>query len=183
MFDLTQWNIINNNNELWSIKEDVLRVQIAEGNMWGLGSDTKDNLFLHPISASEYSVQVKVEFTPLRTFEQAGIGVFWDKDNYIKISKEMFNGELSLVFATEENSLPRVNQLIRYSDTAVAFKLDVTATHVIASYKALNEESWIVVGSTPRLAGNEQGIMLYTFSGNKLQPNTAAFYDFELTRS
>ncbi|GAL09306.1 hypothetical protein JCM19233_271 [Vibrio astriarenae] len=178
MINLDQWNIINNNPDAWQLRDEQLYVDIAEGNMWGYGGEPKENLFLLPVDKSSYHAQVNVELTSKRTFEQAGIGVFWDKDNYIKISKEMFNGELSLVFASEKGGNPSIVCLVPYSGHKVSLKLDVKDNAVTAYYRKDSSSEWNVVGSTTRHEGQEQGIILYTFSGNKAQPNRAVFSGF-----
>lgn len=179
MINLDLWNIVNNNPDAWQLNDEQLYVDIAEGNMWGYGGEPKENLFLLPTDKTDYDAEVTVNLTPNRTFEQAGMGVFWDKDNYIKISKEMFNGELSLVFASEKDGNPSIVCLVPYSHNKVNVKLEAKDNVVTAHFRKDNNAEWVLVGSTPRHKGQEQGIMLYTFSGNKAQPNRAVFSGFK----
>ncbi|MEZ9629731.1 DUF1349 domain-containing protein [Vibrio breoganii] len=175
MIDLQQWQCPNPNQSPWVIEDNALKVQVAEGNMWGVGGKAKNNLFLKSIDSSEYAVQATLNLVPSRAYEQAGIGIYWDDDNYIKISKEMFNGRLSLVFATECNGNPRVNALLDYSGDDVTLRLEKSQTGVTATFSIDGGIHWQLIGTTELLEGQEQGLMMYTFSGSPLMPNTAQF--------
>ena len=143
--------------------------------MWGLGSRARNNLFIKPIETTEYAVQASINLVPSRAFEQAGIGIYWDDDNYIKISKEMFNGRLSLVFATENAGHPKVNALLEYPSDDVTLRLEKRQTDVKAMYSIDGGVHWQSIGRAELLQHQERGLMLYTFSGSLLTPNTAHF--------
>lgn len=181
-FDLTPWQITNENPQHWSLQENGLVVQVEQGNMWGSGVSAVDNLFIHPYAKrlGDYSAQVSLNLVPQRSFEQAGIGIFWDDNNYIKISKEMFNNRLSLVFAVELEGFPTPHKIIDYPDSEVNLKLEKLNGAVIALFKTDAEKEWQRLGAVEALTGIEKGVMLYTFSGSLQQPNYAIFSNFNL---
>ncbi|PMG04780.1 hypothetical protein BCV00_14515 [Vibrio breoganii] len=178
MIDIQQWQCPNPNQSPWAIEENILKVQVAEGNMWGFGGRAKNNLFLKRIDTTEYAVQVAINLAPSRAYEQAGTGIYWDDDNYIKISKEMFNGRLSLVFATESSGNPRVNALLDYPSDDVTVRLEKSQAGVTAMFSTDGGTHWQLIGTSELLKGEERGLMLYTFSGSTRAPNTATFSDF-----
>ncbi|GEM79789.1 DUF1349 domain-containing protein [Vibrio superstes] len=181
MIDLQQWQYPNPQQSPWQLEGNTLKVQVSEGNMWGAGGVAANNLFLYKSTpSSDYTVQVGVKLAPNRAFEQAGIGLYWDNDNYIKISKEMFNGRLSLVFVTEHKGNPMVNALMDYPDSDVMLRLEKKQGRVIAMLSADNGIEWQNIGSTELLEGKESALMLYTFSGSKITPNMAQFTDLQI---
>ncbi|WED23743.1 DUF1349 domain-containing protein [Vibrio sp. JC009] len=179
MNNMKNWNILNNNPVHWQSDDKALKIQVSEGNIWGSDAEV-DNIFVHPVEKNRYSAQVEINLIPQKAFEQGGLGVFWDKNNYIKISKEMFNGRLSLVFVTEQDGYPQVNHLIDYPESDVTLKLEKQDDQVTALYQIPSEDSWHSMGTVQALPGSEQGVMLYTFSGSVQQPTIATFSGFSL---
>ena len=185
MIEINNWHIRNENPAKWKIEDQKLLVQVSEGNIWGAGSPEVDNMFIYPLgqdnaTAGNYTAQVAINLIPKRTFEQGGLGIIWDTDNYIKISKEMFNGKLSLVFVIEKNGQPSIQQIIDYTADDVVVKIEKRDGLVTASYAESFGGSWTVVGTADALDGKEEGLMLYTFGGSLVNPSTASFSNFML---
>ncbi|WP_375748280.1 DUF1349 domain-containing protein [Vibrio sp. HN007] len=180
MNDIQNWIIMNNNSARWSVDDRKLTVQVSEGNIWGYGSPEVENIFIKPVEQRKYSAQVDINILPKRAYEQAGLGIFWDSNNYIKISKEMFNDRLSLVFVTERDGNPQVNSLVDYSERDVIVKLEKSDGLITAFYRKSDEDAWLKMGEAEALPGSEQGVMLYTFSGSQLDPTIATFENFTL---
>ena len=183
MIELNNWHIHNNNPANWRIDDHKLEVQVSEGNIWGTCSADVDNLFVHPsprntASSGNYMAQVAINLIPKRTYEQAGLGIIWDTDNYIKISKEMFNGKLSLVFVIEQGGQPSVKQLIEYPADDVVVRIEKRDGLVTTSYAKSADGKWTTVGTATALEGIEKGLMLYTFGGSTLAPSVASFSSF-----
>ncbi|MDB1125056.1 DUF1349 domain-containing protein [Vibrio algarum] len=181
MNNLDNWNIQNENPNHWSLKNGVLTMQVQEGNIFGAGAADVDNLFIYPVSKPDYSAQVTISLDPNLSFEQAGLGIYWNNDNYIKISKEMFMAERSLVFVVEQNGQPDIKHRLRFDESTVSVKLERSDTKVRAYYRTQDNDTWQPIISTAVLSGHEQGVMLYTFSGRITMPNFAKFSEFELT--
>ncbi|WP_299686297.1 DUF1349 domain-containing protein [uncultured Vibrio sp.] len=181
MNNLDNWTIQNENPHHWSFKNGTLTMQVQEGNIFGAGAKDVDNIFIYPVDKREYSAQVTIALDPNLTFEQAGLGIYWDNDNYIKISKEMFMGERSLVFVVEQNGEPNIKHRLIFDESSVSVKLEKSDTNVSAFYRTQDNDTWQPIISTAVLSGREQGVMLYTFSGRVIAPNFAKFSEFELT--
>ncbi|MCK8077279.1 DUF1349 domain-containing protein [Vibrio sp. 1CM2L] len=181
MNNLVNWQIRNENPEHWSLENGVLTLQVQEGNIFGAGSADVDNIFVHPVSSADYSTEVTVQLDPNRAFEQAGLGIYWDNDNYIKVSKEMFMGERSLVFVVEQNGQPQIKERLLFSESSVSVKLVKQGGKVSAHFRPLEKQQWQEVITFDSLVGSDQGVMLYTFSGSKATPNFAKFSGFSLS--
>lgn len=180
MKNLNNWYIQNENPSHWSFDNGVLSMQVQEGNIFGAGSNAVDNIFIHPVSQSNYSAEVTITLEPNLPFEQAGLGVYWDNDNYIKISKEMFLGEPSIVFVVEQHGHPEIKQRCSFDGATASVKIE-NSDGTITVYLGCNQKlSWQAIGSVQTLNDQAKGLMLYTFSGNSNTPNFAQFSEFQL---
>ncbi|WP_026970826.1 DUF1349 domain-containing protein [Aliagarivorans marinus] len=181
MIDIMHWQLLNERPAHWQLDEQTLSVQVSQGNIWGYGNAPVNNLFLLPIESEEIAAQVTVELTPQRSYEQAGVALYWDDNNYIKISKEMFNGRLSLVFVVEAAGRPSIEGITDFNDSAVRLSITKQGSEVSVHYSPTTEQhnaEWQTLGKTQSLAGKPQGVMLYTFGGSGRGDNTAQFSEF-----
>ncbi len=180
MDNIDNWQIQNENPNHWSFNDNVLTMQVQEGNLYGADSPDVDNLFILPLANPNYSAEITVNIEPVLPYEQAGLGIYWDKNNYIKLSREMFLGEHSLVFVVEQNGKPEVIDRISYINPTVSIKFQKIDELITVYFRSNNESTWQTIGSVKALAGSEKGIMLYTFSGSPTRPNFAKFSGFQL---
>lgn len=180
MDNIDNWHIQNENPSHWSFHNSVLTMQVQEGNIFGAGSPDVDNLFILPLSKPNYSAEVTISLNPSLPFEQAGLGIYWNENNYIKISKEMFQGEHSLVFVVEQNGQPNIKERLLFNGETVSVKLQKMDELIKAYFRPNNETTWQNISSAKVLKGNEKGLMLYTFSGSSTKPNFAKFSGFQL---
>lgn len=179
MDNIDNWHIQNENPSHWSFHNSVLTMQVQEGNIFGEGRIV-DNIFILPVAKPDYSAEVTVELNPVLPYEQAGLGIYWDNNNYIKLSKEMFQGEHSLVFVVEQNGKPDVKERISYNGSSVSIKFQKIDELIKVYFRPNNETTWQSVGFAKALKGDEKGLMLYTFSGSSTKPNFAKFSGFQL---
>lgn len=181
MMDLNNWHIENENKSHWSFDNGVLSMQVQEGNIFGAGKKEVDNIFIYPVSASNYSAEVTISLTPTLPFEQAGLGIYWDNNNYVKISKEMFMNVESLVFVIEQNGEPEIKERVLFDKETATVKIEKNNGLISAYFHSETNANWQLIGrvSAPVAAKPEQGLMLYTFSGNKDNPKIAKFTGFQ----
>ncbi|MFS1480944.1 DUF1349 domain-containing protein [Vibrio lentus] len=180
MKNLNDWYIQNENPSHWSFDNGLLSMQVQEGNIFGAGSSDVDNIFIYPVSQPNYSAEVTITLEPTLPFDQSGLGIYWDNDNYIKISKEMFMGEPSIVFVVEQNGQPEIKQLSTFEGTTASVKIEKNDGTITAFLECNQKRSWQVIGSAKTLNGQAKGLMLYTFSGSSNTPNFAKFSEFQL---
>lgn len=182
MNNLNDWHIQNENPNHWSFDNGVLSMQVQEGNIFGAGASDVDNIFIYPVSKPNYSAEVSISLNPTLFFEQAGLGIYWNNNNYIKISKEMFMGERSIVFVVEQNGQPKIKEFLLFDKETVYVMLEKYESLISAYFRSDANAKWQLIGSTevPAASESEQGLMLYTFSGSKYNPKFAKFGEFQL---
>ncbi|MDK9736037.1 DUF1349 domain-containing protein [Vibrio sp. D404a] len=180
MNNLNDWQIRNENPKQWSLDKGVLTLQVQEGNIFGASSGEVDNMFVHPVSSSDYQAEVAIDLNPTLPFEQAGLGIYWDNDNYVKISKEMFMGERSLVFVVEKSGYPEIKERLSFAGQTVSVKVEKSGGTISTYFRESSEALWQKIGTVDAFLNDEKGVMLYTFSGRKNSPNFAKFSEFKL---
>src|SRR5690606_36627450 len=77
----------------------VLRVPADVGDLWASLNDTRNSLF-RDVPSNWTSVRVLLDFAPTQNYQQAGIVIYDDDDNYVQVTR-IFENEQSIVFANE----------------------------------------------------------------------------------
>lgn len=84
-----------------------LSIRTEPGGLMGPGGDAK-NILLRPLDPRARAASVSVETQPASQFEQAGLILYRDDDNYAKLVREFVDGETCVVFVVETEGRPRV---------------------------------------------------------------------------
>jgi len=93
--------------EVLNVSKDCLKqdgenivIRTSSGSMWSKGNTCR-NLLLSPDVLTDLNAELSVQLLPENNAEQAGLILFADWDNYIKLVREMVSGEQVLVLARE----------------------------------------------------------------------------------
>ncbi len=106
-------------------KGDRIAITPANGSMWGKGATCR-NILLQPEGKEFKEAEVTVYFAPNTQGEQAGIVLFKDYDNYIKLVREFVGGRNVIVLAQEVDGNPTVLSNVGYEFDTVHLKLQVS---------------------------------------------------------
>ncbi|MDP6053395.1 MAG: hypothetical protein QF879_13710, partial [Candidatus Latescibacteria bacterium] len=82
-------------------------------------------MFLFPAIVKDLSVDVVVTFLPENNGEQAGLVLYRDSDNYIKLVREMVNHQQVVVLAKEIHGNPETIMMEGVSSAEVKLRIDV----------------------------------------------------------
>lgn len=95
--DRMQWF---NEPEDWSIEKDVLTMDVTpQSDYWRIshyGFTVDDAPFLYTVRGGEFEVKVKISGDYKVRFDQAGLMIRIDKENYIKTGIEFVDGKYNL---------------------------------------------------------------------------------------
>lgn len=95
--DRMQWF---NEPEGWSIEKDVLTMDVTpQSDYWRIshyGFTVDDAPFLYTVRGGEFEVKVKISGDYKVRFDQAGLMIRIDKENYIKTGIEFVDGKYNL---------------------------------------------------------------------------------------
>lgn len=89
-----------NEPENWEIKDDVLTMEVTpHSDYWRIshyGFTVDDGPFLYTMRGGEFEVKIKVSGEYKTRFDQAGLMIRIDKENYLKTGIEYVDGKYNL---------------------------------------------------------------------------------------
>ncbi len=132
--DTNDIEILNRADGLLLGPEEIVAAASC-GSMWGQGA-TCENLILLP-SAGAPGVEATVKFRPQNGGEQAGVVLFRDWDNYIKLVRESVRGEQVIVVAREIDGQPKPVLHEPCEAAHIHFRLAIEHDVVTARWKIL----------------------------------------------
>ncbi len=176
------WSFVREDKADWPLREGALQLLAQPSNIWGKQNQKTENFLLRPMPGTVFVVEVTVDFTPKKQYEQAGILLYADDDNYIKFDREMVNGRQSCTLVLESKAQPRGVEMIPFREGPLRLRLQVSDGKVRAMVKAPDEKAWTPHGQTT-LPGNVEKLRvgLFALNGEAGEPRWATFKDFSLT--
>jgi regulation of enolase protein 1 (concanavalin A-like superfamily) len=162
-----------------TLSEDGLRIKSLPGTLW-LTSNNAKNLLLRPAPATnKYSISATVTSDPKRNGEQGGLLLYVDDDNYIKVVREFFQGQLHLIFAREEEGKGEGIRYLPNTQNPVVLRLVVKDSVVTASYRSPEAKDWIELGTCASLKRVPQ-TGLFTHGGDAQADRRVRYNSFEI---
>ena len=176
------WSFVREDKADWRFKEGALQLLAQPSNIWGNQNQNTENFLLRPVPGTVFAVEVTVDFKPKQQYEQAGLLVYADDDNYIKFDREMIDGKHSCTLVLENRAEPRGVHMIPFREGPLRLRLQIADGEVTAMVKTPGEEAWTPHGQTT-LPGNSDKLQvgLFALNGDPEEPRWAAFKDFSLT--
>ena len=124
----------------------ILRIPADVGDLWGNLNNTRNSLFRN-LPSNWTSVRLKLAFAPNVNYQQAGLLVYQDDDNYVQITRIYENGPL-VTFARETYGNPTNLNSTTVSATTLYLRLDRSpSSDTITAYYSLDGTTWTSQGS------------------------------------
>jgi beta-xylosidase len=100
----SRWQWVRENPAMWSLKDrpGSLMIKTEPGELWESQNDNK-NMLLMDAELSNFQIDTKLEFDPLQKYQQAGIVVYQNDNNYVKLIF-YYNGYKNISLANEKHS-------------------------------------------------------------------------------
>jgi len=143
-----------------TVHPGVVRIPLDLGDMWGTANDTRNTLFRDlPTAWTSVSMLVN-SFNPTQNYQQAGLMVYGNDDNYVQVTRIYSSGNL-MTFAREVLGTAWVEQSVtENAATGLYYRIDRNpANDSIRVYYSLDGSSWTQLGNgitqaiaNPRLA-------------------------------
>lgn len=82
------WSWIREDPSHWSLAAypGLMRITTQDGSLYGAGGDTP-NLLLQPTPMGDFAVETAVYFSPSENYHNAGLLIYLDDDNYLKLTR------------------------------------------------------------------------------------------------
>lgn len=177
-----KWSFIREDKADWRLKDGNLQLLAQPSNIWGKKNEGTENFLLRPLPGKAFTVEVTVDFTPENNYEQAGIMIYGDDDNYIKFDRELVKKKQSCTLVLESEAKPRAVKMTPFRDGPLQLRLVIDNGKVIAQVKSPKDKTWTDHGHTT-LPGrvDKLGVGLFALNGDKDEPRWATFRKFSLT--
>ncbi|HEY0450851.1 ThuA domain-containing protein [Actinophytocola sp.] len=187
--DPARWTVVRQNQDL-SVAGGRLHLPTSNTDIYGTNNSSPvPNLVLQPAPGGAWQATTKVSLTARDAYQQAGLILYGDDDNYAKMVLEGrgtadANARI-FQFIREENGQPNevagsntANLGATYPDT-VYVRLASDGTRLTASYSA-DGLSWTAMPQTDKLIAGitNPRIGLVSLSGTGTRPVTDAAFDW-----
>ncbi|TCO47347.1 ThuA domain-containing protein [Actinocrispum wychmicini] len=191
--DRTKWTVIQENQDL-SVSGGSLHIPTALGEIYGTNNSTPvPNIVVQAMPSGAWQATTKVTMAARNAYQQAGLVLYGDDDNYAKLVFEArgtndANARI-IQFIREDKGVPNEvadsntgNLGASFPDTAYV-RLASDGTHLTASYSA-DGVSWTQMPQTDKLIAGipnpRIGLMSFASTGNRPVID-AAFDWFQIT--
>ena len=99
----SRWQWVRENPLKWSLKQPVgsLTIKSERGDLWKTDNSARNILLTTP-EKTDFLMETKLTFDPRAAYKQAGLIVYTDDDNYIKVDA-IYSSGLSLEMVWEQS--------------------------------------------------------------------------------
>jgi len=177
------WSFVREDKADWRLKDGKLQLLAQPSNIWGKKNNKTENFLLRALPGPKAAVEVTVDFNPRKEYEQAGLMIYLDDDNYIKFDRELYGGQ-SCTLVLESKAKPKVVKKIPFREGPLRLRLEISDGKVKAMVKAPGGKDWTAHGETT-LPGSSEEVKVGVFAllGDAKNPRWATFSDFELSET
>jgi regulation of enolase protein 1 (concanavalin A-like superfamily) len=142
----------------------MIRLQLGSGEIYGISNNSQNTLF-RALPANWTSIRLKVaSFNPTSNFQQVGLLLYQDDDNYVNVDRVYVNGSNIESFTEKAAAVTYVNRLPLTNTGNLIIRLDQTSANNFTSYYSTDGgATWTQIGSTTMTLTNPQlGIQVGT---------------------
>ena len=171
---LTDWTIIREAENEWSLSEDGLTIQTVSGDLYQNNNDAH-NIFVRD-GGGDWTLEAKINFptVPSQSYQQAALLAYQDDDNYIKLSYE-YGGRANLQLGGEQNAKFSASGSVNFSGQDLYCRL-VKSGDTYTAFYSTDGVSYTQIGEPITMALNEPkagfaALNGYNFSADSMDVN------------
>jgi len=125
------WSWIRETPNLWSLGSGFLQIGTTGGELAGTSNDVR-NILVRDAPAGDFTVEARLQFSPQQNYQQAGLLIYQDDDDYVKLIRVFNDGQL-VEFSTDFGQ-NYAGHSVGFSGSAVYLRLRRTGTTYFGSY-------------------------------------------------
>lgn len=177
-----RWTIVRE-NQAYSVADGALRLPTGVGDLYGSRNDAT-NLVLQPAPSGPWQATTKVTLPVTANYQQAGLLVYGDDDNYAKVDL-LYNGSRRVEFIRETAGTPRnegADATNAPAGDTIYLRLTSDGTNLTAEMSA-DGQTFTPVGRAATLAGiTNPRVGVFALNGGTEAPVVNALFDwFQIT--
>jgi beta-xylosidase len=145
----SRWSWVREDHTHWDLTSQPGNLTITTQGDWIWGTDNSNpqhNLFITPAPNGDFKITTKVNFNPITNFQNAGLLIYKDDDNYLKLQR-IYAAANVVELIKETAGSPSVVASIPVTSTTVDLRVEKKGTSYYATY-SLDGSYWIPVGVT-----------------------------------
>ncbi|GIE78528.1 hypothetical protein Aph02nite_44780 [Actinoplanes philippinensis] len=173
-----RWTVVRE-NQLYSVADGMLRLPTGVGDLYGTRNDAT-NLVLQPAPAGAWQATTKLTVPITATYQQAGLLVYGDDDNYAKLDL-LYNGARTVEFIRETAASPRNesgDSTPAPAGDVIYLRLTSDGTNLTAEASA-DGRTFTPVGRSAALAGiANPRVGVFALNGGTTAPVVDATFDW-----
>ena len=159
-----------------------LCIRLEPGGLMGGAKDAR-NILIRPLPAEARSVAVNVETHHASQFEQAGLILYGDDDNYVKLVREFVDGSTWIVLVVEVAARPNVAAKVPLPEGETTWLcMEIQGEKIKASGWG-DSKAVVTVGEVDFPPEILRRVGIFTQSGQAGADRWARFRDFSIRRA
>lgn len=172
-----QWHWMQEDATKWSLsaRSGYMRITTQYGDLWQT-STTYPNVLQQKAPSHDYDVVTKLDFNPTQNYQQAGILLNQDADNYIKFVK-IYSGGKKIEIAKEVNGTFTATNVNAPTGTVVYLKVSKRGT-TYTGYYSTDNSTWTLVSSWTGITLSSEKIGLIALNGQITAASINADFDY-----
>lgn len=176
------WSIVREDHSKWRLlDEDAISIMTSGGSLWATGNSA-NNIFLTDVleDQNNYTLTCKMKGKTQAGYEEAGIVIYNDDDNYVAIQRKHNNGNPTINVVTEDSGSPNESRVSAdINENEIYFKLEKN-DNIIKGYYSINGVDWIQVGSSLTNNGVSNNAKVGILTANPNQSHEFVFSEFKV---
>ena len=172
------WRVVNENYSNISFipacpNPTSIRITTETGDN-SQGASSEKNVLIRPAPSGDFSLRTKLAFNPTQPYQQAGIVVWQDDDNFIRLFRS--NDGSSIVQFARESSAIFTALSVPESSTSTWLRIDRVGA-VYYGYESTDGAAWLKIGNFTASLQNPY-VSMQAFNGVTSVPSIPADFDF-----
>jgi beta-xylosidase len=142
----SRWFWIGEDPSHWSLSANpgYMSITTQEGSLY-LDSNDMKNLLLTPVSSQDFGIQIKGDFSPSENDHSAGLYIYQDDDNYIRLVRRYFESNQQVQMYYEENGFSNSSITIDETSTSGYLRIDKEGESYMGFY-SMDGIHWDLIG-------------------------------------
>ena len=135
------WSWVRQDSNNWSLsaRSGYMRIICQSGALAGATNDAK-NILLRTPSRSDWSIVTKLDFNPSSNFQQAGLLIYQDDDNFVRLIR-VYGDSNKIQLAKEISGTMTVSEISNSTSTNLYLKITKSGT-TYTGYYSTNGSVW-----------------------------------------
>jgi hypothetical protein len=142
------WTWLREDAAGWKLEGGALKIRTQPGKIW-YKTKTAKNVLMRRLpekgsAEAPVALEMTVDSSPEANSEQAGLYLWFDDGNFVKIIREHLKGKTNVIMVRELKNIPEPQQPKEEAATPVRLRLVWSGAKVSGAYKTTGD--WVPVG-------------------------------------